>query len=57
MEKDWCHRDQDADDGIADTPLSDGWHQPMTSDLQEMHLEDTRTLDKFSSLLKAETAV
>jgi hypothetical protein len=57
MEKDCSHRHQDAEDGIADTPLSDGWHQPLTSHLQEMRLEDTRTLDKFSALLKVKTAV
>ena len=45
METGGSNRRQDAQDGIADTPLSDGWHQPLTSHLQEMRLEDTRTLE------------
>jgi hypothetical protein len=57
MEKDCSHRHQDAEDGTADTPFSDGWHQPLPSHLQEMRLQDTRTFDKFSALLKAKTAV
>jgi hypothetical protein len=57
METGGSNRRRDAEDDIADTPLSDGRHQPLTSHLQEMRLEDTRTLDKFSTLLKAKTAV
>jgi len=57
METGGSNRRRDAEDSIADTPLSDGWHQPLTSHLQEVHLEDTRTLDKFSALLNAKTAV
>jgi hypothetical protein len=45
METVGYHRRQDAEDGITDTAHSDGWHQPLTSHLQEMHLVDRRTLD------------
>jgi len=44
MDVDCSSLHQDAEGDIADTPLSDGWHQPLTSHLQEMSLEDTRTL-------------
>jgi hypothetical protein len=57
MEIDGSNRRRDAEDGIADTPFSDRWHQPLTSNLQEMRLEDTRTLNMFSTLLKAKIAV
>jgi hypothetical protein len=57
MEKDCSNRHQDAQDSIANTPFSDGWHQPLPSHLQEMCLENTRTFEKFSALLKAKTAV
>jgi len=57
MERDYSHRRREAEDGIADTPLSDGWHQPLTSHLQEMRLEDTRTLDRFPALMKTKAAV
>jgi hypothetical protein len=57
METDCFSRHQVAEDDIADTLLSDGWHQPLTSHLKEMRLEDTRTVDKFSALLKTKTAV